>query len=258
MTRSTRPSAVASCSSSRAVAGEQLDRALGQPGLGQRLARRAPPAPRSSAPRSSSRAARSRCRSSGTAPRSRSSRSGAPRRSTATTPERHPELAQLEAALERASLELLADRIGQRDDRPHALGHRRDPLGRQRQPVAKRRRRARRRARRRGRRRWPRAPRRRARRAARRAAPSAAVLGSRCRRSRARATRARALSQASMHGLRGDRHGHAKGSGGAARRQRSGEHEVVAVDRLLGGARQQLRAPAADFIPLIRPSSAAE
>ena len=46
-----------------AAAGEQQHRVLGQAGLGQRLADDRRPAPRWSAPRSASRAARSRCRS---------------------------------------------------------------------------------------------------------------------------------------------------------------------------------------------------
>ena len=52
--------------------------------------------------------------------------------------ERHPQLAHLEAAAKHAAVDLLADRIGQRRDRVDARGHRLDPLRRERQPVAKR------------------------------------------------------------------------------------------------------------------------
>ena len=52
--------------------------------------------------------------------------------------ERHPQLAQVEPAVERLPFKLLADRILERSHGPDAVGHRRDPLLGQRQPVPQR------------------------------------------------------------------------------------------------------------------------
>ena len=62
------------------AAGDERHAAVRQPLLLRRLRRRSPRAPRSSAPPTRSRAARTRCPTSGTAPPRRSSRSAAPRR----------------------------------------------------------------------------------------------------------------------------------------------------------------------------------
>ena len=53
--------------------------------------------------------------------------------------ERHPQLAQPQPSGHRFRFELLADRVGKRRDRAHALGHRLDPGLGQVQPVAQRR-----------------------------------------------------------------------------------------------------------------------
>ena len=53
-------------------------------------------------------------------------------------PERHPHLAQVETAGERAVLQLLAHRVGELGDRPHAFRHRLHPRVAERQPVAQR------------------------------------------------------------------------------------------------------------------------
>ena len=110
-----------------AIAGQQLDRRRRQAGLGQRLAdeRR-----------------QRRVRALGVARAAQHDRVAALQAERGAVDghvrarlvdhgddaERHPQLAQLEAARQRAALDLLADGIGQRDDRAHALGHRRDPL----------------------------------------------------------------------------------------------------------------------------------
>ena len=53
-------------------------------------------------------------------------------------PERHPNLPQVQPARQRPVLQLLADRVGERGNRPHPVGHRRDPLLGQRQPIPQR------------------------------------------------------------------------------------------------------------------------
>ena len=53
-------------------------------------------------------------------------------------PERHPHLRQLQAARQRPLLEQLPDRVGQRGDLPHPVGHRGHPLLVQRQAIPER------------------------------------------------------------------------------------------------------------------------
>ena len=117
MTRSTRPSWRRQLGELVAVAaGEQLDRALGQPGLGHRLAheRRQRPVGAlgvAGAAQDDRVAALQRQRGAvdgHVRPRLVDDRDHA---------ERHPHLAQVEAARERLALELLADRVGERGDR---------------------------------------------------------------------------------------------------------------------------------------------
>ena len=138
-----------------AAAGEQQHRVLGQPGLGQRLAddRRQRPVGAlgvAGAAQDDRVAALDRQRRA-------VDRHVRPRLvDDGDDPERHPHLAQVEPARQRLAFELLADRIVERGDRPHARRPSPRPAPRSASAGRAAPRSARRRARRRGRRRSPR------------------------------------------------------------------------------------------------------